>query len=249
MPPSRSRSASGTGSAGPRWPPPRPTSSSGKHVYKGFLVDEQDPTSYTSDVKIYVYHNSFSGGGWAIDMGSSNRRIPNLFVLNNIFSTYGLASSGGTAQGKVASNWIRHNPHGYPDIEEGNVFGDNTRLWNDEVVPDFQIPNTPYGQTAQTGTLDLSQSFTVEGVNYPALPGMDHHIPFFGVELETEEPPVALDKNVTVLIKNVPAGDHKVRVQLLRASDDFVEDSADSAIFTVPADPVPPLNVETPVVA
>lgn len=232
---------------------PRPESQSAKHLHASFLVDEDVTTTVTSPVKIYAYHNSFAGGGWALDIGASNRQLPHFFALNNLISTRGIASSGGTSQGKVAYNWMWPTTWSYPDQEEGNVTGNGTRLWDDVTEPDFAIPPGPYGDTARLGALDLSQPFVLDGVTYPPLPGMTHALGFFGAEPpgvpeppDPPEPATEGTKHVATRIHHLAPGTYTARVQVLQGEALLAENT--SVPFTVPSG-APPTTVDIPVVS
>ena len=219
---------------------PRPDSQSPKHINTSF--EGVDGTTVASSAEIWVYHNSFAGGGWSIDAGrasgTTQHTLPKLRCVNNICSSYGIASSGGNAPGVWAYNWSTRSS--YPGAEEGNVWGDGTRLWDDQACPDFAIPATDLGDTARQGALDVSQPFTVAGVSYPPLPGVAAPLAAFGApetgapeppEPEPEPPndePVWL---VTAAMQSlVPGTTYTVRVQLLVG--ETVHAQADGLPFT-----------------
>jgi hypothetical protein len=89
----------------------------GKHVH--FSPD----TSRTTDARIWVYHNSFAGGGWACDVGveGATPTLPNVHILNNFISTNGLTSGSNPNGWEVTSNYI-------------------DKLWYSNAIPDFVLP-------------------------------------------------------------------------------------------------------------
>jgi hypothetical protein len=227
---------------------PRPDSQSGKHINTSF--EGVDGQAVASTAEIWVYQNSFAGGGWAVDCGrvsgSTVHTLPKLRIINNLCSSYGIASSGGNAPGVFAHNWVRRNPS-YPDVEEGNVWGDGKRMWDDASPPDFVIPETPYGQSAVGMAIDVSQPFTIEGVTYPPLPGITQAPAACGIVRE-EDPAVAVDKLVTAVVTDLAPGSYTVNVQLLDGAGAVLAEAA-SAAFSVPADSPNTPQVETPVVS
>lgn len=229
---------------------PRPESQSAKHINTSF--EGVDGTTVAAVAEIWVYHNSFAGGGWAVDAGrvsgTTKHTLPKLRILNNLCSSYGIASSGGNAPGVFAYNWVRRNPS-YPDAEEGNVYGDGTRMWDDSVPPDFVIPETAYGATAAEGALDVSQPFVLDSVTYPPLPGVTEAHAAFGAFTTEEIPPtMSTDKVVTALVTHLDPGSYTVNVQLLTSAGEVAAQAA-SAPFTIePAGGSSP-TVETPVVS
>jgi hypothetical protein len=114
-------------------------------------------------VTVWIYHNSFSGGGTVAHFNTS---MPKVRMINNIFSTYTLFSSG--TQGSIYEyNWSYTKPGN--TAPRGTNIGETTKMWPDTTLPDFFLPST---STAHNSGLNLSQSFTLKGVTYPALPGM-----------------------------------------------------------------------------
>jgi hypothetical protein len=117
---------------------------SGKHIHFSFL---RSNASHTGNV--WIYHNSFHGDGWAVDVGGTSegtKDIPNLRVINNIFSTRGIGSGGFHDVDEIANNWG----------------GDNKSfLWDKFSLPDFMIPNTSQSQTCcvKTGQDLAARSF------------------------------------------------------------------------------------------
>lgn len=234
---------------------PRPESQSSKHLHASFIVDEQETATYTSPVELWAYHNSFAGGGWALDVGASNRQMPLFVAVNNLLSSRGMGSTGGTPAGTYAYNWVRTQSLGVGDVEEGNKTGDGTRLWDDATEPDFVIPPGPYGDTARSGALDLSQPFTIDGGDYAPLPEMPGPLAAFGAPVplmpaplppDPEEPAMGDTKHVETLIHHLAPGTYTVRVQVLQDGAPLAESA--SSPFTVPGGGAPPPTVEVPVV-
>ena len=181
-------------------------------------------------------------------MGSSLWTLPKLRMLNNLYSCYGLASSGGSATSIFAYNWQRGGMT-YSDKEEGNIQGDGTRMWPDETMRDFILPDGPLGESARTGALDVSREFVVDGKTFPALPGCSTYQAAFGAQvdpLEPEIPPMIMDKRVETFIRDIPSGTYTVKVQLVKDGAVVEENSSDA--FTIPAPETAPPFVEVPLV-
>ena len=72
--------------------------------------------------RVRIYHNSFAGGGWAVDIGGEGQRVnlPFVEVRNNLLSTRGLTSSG-------AVIWAVRDNH-------------TTTLWFKDGQPSFILP-------------------------------------------------------------------------------------------------------------
>jgi hypothetical protein len=102
----------------------------GKHLH--FSIIGQN---VTAPAKIQVYHNSFAGGGWALDMGFEGSRggIPGVEARNNIFATTGMSSTGSTGGATIHQNW-------------------SGKLWQSDTVPDFTLPP---GHPARDSALSL----------------------------------------------------------------------------------------------
>jgi parallel beta-helix repeat protein len=102
----------------------------GKHVH--FSPD----TSQTIIAQIWVYHNSFAGGGWACDVGFEGT-VPNLsqvHIINNLISTDGLTSGPNPSGWEVTSNYF-------------------DKLWYSNTIPDFVLPAD---HKARSSGIDLS---------------------------------------------------------------------------------------------
>lgn len=143
--------------------------------YHGNSCGDNDFEWAGSRAKEYIYHNSFIGGA-AFGMGSYNEEgLPNTWIVNNIFSSDWPYVYFGTEWGKpnwhLDYNWFG----GQGDITAcsmmwrnggHNFINSNVQMW-DKVNPSF----SPSGTARQSG-LDLSKSWTLDGVTHPALPGM-----------------------------------------------------------------------------
>ena len=95
----------------------------GKHVHFSFIkCGGAEEGGCPTDITIWIYHNSFAGGGWAVEGGGKNAVMPNVHVVNNIFSTRGINSSYGAKGVEFSSNL-------------------ETKIWRSNSLPDFQPPS------------------------------------------------------------------------------------------------------------
>ena len=102
----------------------------GKHVH--FSPD----AAKSARARVWVYHNSFAGGGWACDVGFEGGALPNLpgvHILNNLISTNGLTSGPSPKGWEVTSNHF-------------------DKLWYSNTIPDFVLPA---GHKARNSGVDL----------------------------------------------------------------------------------------------
>jgi hypothetical protein len=221
---------------------PRPESQSPKHLNTSF--EGVDGQQINSPVTLWVYHNSFAGGGWALDAGNAEHQLPLLYAVDNLFSVQGLASSGGNDAGIFAYNWCTRS--GYPSAEEGNIFG-QPRLWDDQTIPDFVVPED---STAASGAIDLSIPFTIAGVTYPPLPGCTSPQTAFGARPEAEDTPAptptpeAETYLVVTRLHGLASGTYTVTVSLHDSTGQIVADNVSAAFTVTDGQPV----VETVVV-
>lgn len=99
-----------------------PTGNAAKHIFVG---PPGLPPPAASPSKIWIYHNSFAGGGWSVDMGGVGEfsfSFPQMHVLNNMISANGGISSGGLSMvGEVSSNRV-------------------DTLWYNNTIPTFVLP-------------------------------------------------------------------------------------------------------------
>ena len=94
----------------------------GKHVHFSFIgCGGAKDAACSTDITIWIYHNSFAGGGWAVNGGGKNLVMPNVHVINNIFSSRGINESYGAKGVEFSSNL-------------------ETQMWRSNHLPDFQPP-------------------------------------------------------------------------------------------------------------
>lgn len=146
----------------------------------------------TSTSVLWIYHNTFAGAGWALDLGgdlggagADDYKIPCVRAINNLISVDGPDGSKGLSSslsltgriGVLAQNWVA-NVTGVPGSGfsgagcTASVTGNTasqTPIWTTPPMPDF-VP--PVGHAAVDSGLRLDQLFTLGGVQYAALPGM-----------------------------------------------------------------------------
>jgi hypothetical protein len=126
--------------------------------------------------QFYTYHNSFSGGDGV--MAQNGQLIPtktmtNSMFINNIFN--GLYFKTDDSQwtnswmGPFAYNLITPPYPGAdtPDWFMTNNFVTNQLVWDSTEATDFQLP---IGCLAVDSAIDVSQPFTIYGIEFPALP-------------------------------------------------------------------------------
>jgi parallel beta-helix repeat protein len=95
---------------------------SAKHIHLSFVGCAGQ--SCSSSGIVAVYHNSFAGGGWAVDLGGTNegrKDTPGLQILNNLLSVRGLSSGGYHSTGEVQTKLT-------------------APLWRSDSVPTFVLP-------------------------------------------------------------------------------------------------------------
>ena len=88
----------------------------GKHIH---LSPSQNNTA-----TMWIYHNTFTGGGWAVDAGCESSpcpTFPNVHILNNLLSVNGMSSSGGPSGAEIGSNMT-------------------TGIWFNDTLPSFVLP-------------------------------------------------------------------------------------------------------------
>ncbi len=127
----------------------------------------------------YVYHNSFSGGR-GLYFGGPNGLSGGVY-LNNIFSQGPESSIHGARENFDYAdqmrlfdyNWMggKFN-QGYPPVWFGsnNTVETGGQIWDSGSLPDFHLP---VDSTARNAGIDLSKTFTIDGVVYNPLPGME----------------------------------------------------------------------------
>jgi hypothetical protein len=162
--------------------------SGGKHIHLSWSPLSQPANS---PAVIWIYHNTFTGRGWAIDAGiptGSGSNMPCIRVLNNVISVTGPGGTRGISSVGVGDRWGSFNnnwTNGFSDSltgkgvsgfgctgapYSGNIVGSSKPLWT--VPPAPANTALPAGHAAKGSGLRLDQPFTLGGVTYPALPGM-----------------------------------------------------------------------------
>jgi hypothetical protein len=161
----------------------------GHHVFFNILAGYEDAlkAGRCMPPDFWVYHNSFAGGYGAISPGIGI--VARMKFLDNIFSARTLVCNE-RVQEDTASNLFAifdynfcggtYNPRGirYAKTDGHNFFSDDTiygdinhQVWPLGSEPDWIVPDT--SQAYESG-LDLSDSFTMRGIEYGPLPGMTH---------------------------------------------------------------------------
>ncbi|HEY5866318.1 MAG TPA: right-handed parallel beta-helix repeat-containing protein [Candidatus Tectomicrobia bacterium] len=172
-----------------------------KHIHFSFIVRGVSPNT------IYVYHNTFTGRGWAADLGpgdsGTTSTMANVRYVNNILTGLDM---------DISSSGVNGNPgtHGYLgmwsynhcsmgcSISGANNYVSNTTggtnpIWSDPLNA-VLLPAT--GHAALDSAIRLDQNWTIGGTTRSALPGMaggyyTDSTPHRGAwqEDETEAPP------------------------------------------------------------
>jgi parallel beta-helix repeat protein len=85
--------------------------------------------------RVWVYQNSFAGGGWACDAGYEGTAysMPYVHIINNLISTTGMTSGPSPGGWEVTSNLL-------------------DKLWYSDTIPDFVLPT---GHKARNSGVDL----------------------------------------------------------------------------------------------
>jgi hypothetical protein len=130
-----------------------------------------------SEAEIYFYHNSISGGREALLMADFNPGygMPKTYILNNIISAESAFNAQTTLQEKKDIGLFDYNWIGGVWLGARKWFGNsnivvwNKKMWNNATLPDFALPS---GSEARNAGIDLSKPFIIDGITYPALPGM-----------------------------------------------------------------------------
>src|SRR3989344_2717527 len=150
----------------------------GESFYFHFWPSSPPPSSYP---EFYVYHNSISGGGHALGIGDAvpPGGMPATRFINNVFSSSYLYTSwvdspfitNSSMVGAFDYNWAGGiYARGVPAwFGSNNINARDQKMWNVTTMPDFKLPA---GSLAIDKGIDLSKSWTVNGVTYPAMPGM-----------------------------------------------------------------------------
>jgi len=155
----------------------------GMHIYH-HMNPEPDPE--TPDPDIWIYHNTFAGGNYALKYSSlmdENDGLPGAHYVNNIMSAraWGFIHPNDVNFMGIASylgcldyNWVGGvyeftEPAWFGD---DNVYAENEELWTVSMtdMPHF-LPLPDTCGVWEAG-LDVSTTFTVGTTEYSALPGM-----------------------------------------------------------------------------
>ena len=151
----------------------------GEHFYFHFTPGSPPPSSPS---EFYIYHNSAAGGGNAFGMSTNPVTaggMPKVRFINNVFSSYSLYTpwvdspfiTTASMVGVFDYNWAGGlYARGVPAwFGSNNINARDQKMWNDATMPDFKLPT---GSLAIDKGIDLSKSWTVNGVTYPVMPGM-----------------------------------------------------------------------------
>src|SRR5262245_53704835 len=129
--------------------------------------------SSPSALKIWFYHNSFSGGNsvWLMEGISS---IPGFCAVNNVLSNGGLTSNaaGWPAEiGLFDYNIMSSSLGAYGSWYGPNNVTNMVPVWpSKEVATDFTLPD---GHPAKASGIDVSKPFTINGRTFGPLPGFE----------------------------------------------------------------------------
>jgi len=149
-----------------------------KDIGSHFLMYSKKDTPFLSEdklPKIYIYHNTFIGGGPDNQILYSNIG-KKIYVVNNIFLDNFLKTNDSGDFGLFAYNWsnILYGVNGSQNGKNGNVSGHS--LWNTSRIDlkNFKLSmvKVPSNSTAFKAGVDLSKVFTVKGKRYKPFPGM-----------------------------------------------------------------------------
>jgi hypothetical protein len=125
--------------------------------------------------KIYIYHNTFIGGG-PDNQGLFSDIGKKIYVVNNIFLDSFLKTDKSGDFGLFAYNWsnMLYGVNGRQNGKNGNVSGKS--MWN---INSINLRNfnpsmikVPSNSTAYKAGVNLSKEFTVEDRRYKSFPGM-----------------------------------------------------------------------------
>ena len=125
--------------------------------------------------KIYIYHNTFIGGG-PDNQGLFHNIGKKIYIVNNIFLDNFLKTDDSGDFGLFAYNWsnMLYGVNGSQNGKNGNVSGQ--RLWDTNRIDlkNFtpSMVKVPSNSTAHEAGVDLSKEFTVQDRRYKPFPGM-----------------------------------------------------------------------------
>ena len=124
----------------------------------------------------YFYHNTFATGTGTTFGADNGIGLPNVKVINNIFSCNSIGFSASSTWLTLPMPIIENNYFGGDRSTKLSWWGNNNKvvqngqLWSLTLEPDFEITST---SPARQMGLDLSQPWTIGSTTYPALPGME----------------------------------------------------------------------------
>jgi hypothetical protein len=146
----------------------------GSHIYCHYWA--QFPSTYHP--VFWDYHNSYSGGKAVLTVGASGLEkggVPSAHFVNDIFSGRAVLDvdpeflDNRALVGSFDHNLLAEiEPSGEPAWMGKHNKRRRRPVWKPDVLPSFEIDKLP--EAAVRG-LDLSRPFTLQGKNYPALPG------------------------------------------------------------------------------
>jgi hypothetical protein len=123
--------------------------------------------------KIYIYHNTFIGGG-PDNQGLFSDIGKKIYVVNNIFLDSFLKTDKSGDFGLFAYNWsnMLYGVNGRQNGKNGNVSGKS--LWDTKSInlKNFNpsMVKVPSNSTAHEAGVDLSKEFTIDGKVYKPFP-------------------------------------------------------------------------------
>lgn len=162
-------------------------------IYRNRVVstweDRDYPTSewtidmgWDTDAKIFIYHNSLSSGGRAINSGCELNGWPNVVFVNNVLSCMAFAwgesqCSPPAIKSVIDYNWVGGWDYGLlgensPGWGTHNAVATDQRVWTPaSTKPEDMVVSNARFPVGEMG-IDLSKPFTISGRTFYALPGM-----------------------------------------------------------------------------
>ena len=155
----------------------RPRAGSATYFHAGHCT-----TPINKDNEIWIYHNSYSGYGIGIWSGCTSLEgdsgLPKLNIINNVVSSMQLGVRfSGDWVGADRVGWVDHNwvlsdaPKTAPWWGNANIVARSRDHWMWGDADESFI--LPADSPARNAGLDLSRPFTLDGVSYDPLPGME----------------------------------------------------------------------------
>jgi hypothetical protein len=128
-----------------------------------------------------LYHNSFAGGSVGISLSyyGKDDGIPKMHFINNVISSDRFLEAiqpGWHEEGRLGVfdyNWvIGKAPYSEFPAWYGshNINGEGQQIWDPSQMPDFVLPED---SPAREAGIDLSGSFSIDGMDFDPLPGME----------------------------------------------------------------------------